>query len=453
MEKKSDKRVVQDIVSSGRRTVRRVPARRAVVEVEEPIEEIEEEAIIEEKEEKIHLRRFRSAPEETRQAPLTSRPRRKRKLPTILITFGIIFVSIAIIAVALSLLYSKAAVTITPKVVHFDINTTVTAKKTNDASLVYQVVTSTGSMSQSVPAVSGPLIETKAKGTLVLYNEQPTQQKIIAGTRVANADGLVFRTTATVVIPQVKVDKTPGTVSVGILADQAGANYNTSLTNPAFKVVAYKGTPKYTTVYGKLSTSVTGGFSGSKETISSDVQTAAVQSLKEAVKTKLVADAKTQVPKDSILYDTAYSIEYEVVDPVAKDATSAIIAVKGTLSGAMFKKNELLKATSGKELDKFSAPTYTITGVEDLKFTLINTKDFSARKGTPLIFTIKGPITLVGTFSDSALKNELKGTYLKDSSKIFAHYPAISNAYALITPFWMRYFPSSPDKIMIDIKQ
>jgi hypothetical protein len=58
----------------------------------------------------------------------------------------------------------------------------------------------------------------------------------------------------------------------------------------------------------------------------------------------------------------------------------------------------------------------------------------------------------VGTFSEEQLKNELKGTYLKQSNTIFARYPAIANAYALITPFWMRSFPNSPENIHIEIK-
>lgn len=42
---------------------------------------------------------------------------------------------------------------------------------------------------------------------------------------------------------------------------------------------------------------------------------------------------------------------------------------------------------------------------------------------------------LTGTISEKKLKEELKGIKLKDSSAIFAKYPSIANAYALITPF------------------
>ena len=334
MFKKPEKRIVQDIVASSRRTLRRVPPHH--------IEVVEEDG-----EEQVP---FRSP---------SLRPR--RKISSLIVTFVVVFVCIAVIAVALSLLYSKAAVTITPKTAHFNVSTTVTAKKSDGSMFGYEVVSATETETQIIPAVDGPLVETKAKGTVTLYNEQEVQQKIVAGTRLSNADGLVYRTTATVVIPQAKAAKTPGSIAVAVLADKAGASYNMALNGGGdFKFVAYKGGPKYTTVYGKLKTSLTGGFSGSKKTISPEVQKVAIQNLKDSLAVKLVEDAKSLVSRDSIMYENAYTIDYEVSEPVSKDAQTADISVKGTLSGAKFKKTDLLKSIAGKELDKFSAPTYRI---------------------------------------------------------------------------------------------
>lgn len=422
-----DRKVVQDIVPSYRRSVTAIPLKRI------------------------------SSNRPVRLPPL----KKKRRIPSVLITFIVVFVGITIIAVALSLLYSKAVVTITHKVAHFDISGTFTAKKDSDVassslpSLSYQAIMSTESMTQTIPAVDGPLINTKSKGTITLYNEQSIQQKILAGTRISNTDALIYRTSATIVIPAKKSGSvSPGSVIVAILADQAGAEYNMTLNGDSvFKVVAYKGGPKYATVYGKLKTDISGGFSGNKKVISPEVKKATIQTLKDALATKLFDEAKIKVPKDSILYDKAYTIEYETPEPISKGPQNAEITVKGTLYGAAFKRTSFIKSIAVKALDKFPAPVYDIRGMEDLKFTLINTKDFSAKKGTPLIFTLKGPITLTATFSETGLIDELKGTHLNDSNTIFAHYPAIANAYALITPFWMRSFPNSPNNIRIEIKE
>lgn len=461
-----ERKVVQDIVPSNRRSIRNLSSKKLMVEEldgeeEVPIRKVPASSSIS----RSQQERFapepppRAAPAQ-RTATRITPPTKNRRFPGIIVTFLIIFIGIAVIAVALSLLYSKAAVTITPKVAQFEINNTFTAKKDTStsstspsSSLLYETITVSSSQLTTIPAADGPLIQTKSKGTITLYNEQVTQQKIVAGTRVSNTGGEVYRTSATVVIPAAK-SGTPGTVGVAVLADAAGAEYNMSLNDDHdFTLVAYKGTPKYTTVYGKLKTALTGGFSGNKKSISPEVQKAAVQGLKESLASKLLADAQAKVPKDSVLYMQAYTVEYETPDPVAKDAQNAEVTVKGTLSGAIFKRNSFIKSIAAKELDKFPASSYAIAGLEDLKFSLMNSKDFSAKKGTPLIFTLKGPITLTGSFSETGLKNELKGTNLKDSNAIFAHYPAIANAYALITPFWMRSFPNSPEKIIIEIKK
>jgi hypothetical protein len=461
-----EKKRVQDIVPTNKRTIRNVPTKKHV-----PVEEEEGEELvpIRRAPPSISISRSQTRFEQTPPPRRMSTPERiertekvsppgKRRFGGILLTFGIIFVGIAIIAVALSLLYSKAAVTITPKTAEIDINGTFTAKKQGDASatsgsLVYETATTTLSVSQLVPATEGPLIETKAKGTVTFYNEQTVQQKLVPGTRIANADGDIYRTSATIVIPAGKAGA-PGTITTAVVADQAGAEYNMPLTgSTAFTVVAYKGTPKFETVYAKLKTAITGGFSGKKTTINADVQKAAVTSLKESLTTKLIDTVKTQIPKDAVLYPGAYVIDYETPDPVSKGAEGAEVTVKGTLSAAYFKKTTLIKSIAAKDLDKFPAPTYNINGLEDMKFSVVNSKDFSPRKATPLIFTLKGPVNLVGTFSETALKDELKGTYLKDSNAIFAKYPSIANAYALITPFWMRSFPNSADKIIIEIKK
>lgn len=453
-----DRKVVQDIVPTHKRTIRNIPTKKVKVE------ELDGE-------ESVPLRRVPAsssisrsqAPRMTETPPPRVPPTRVsppskggRRFPNILLTFLVVFIGIAVIAVAVSLLYSKAVVTITPKTTEFEVGGTYTAKKeagASSTSLVYEALTVTASQTQNVPAADGPLIQTKTKGTVTLFNEQTTAQKIVAGTRLANSDGEIFRTSTTVTIPAGKAGA-PGKIDVGVLADAAGASYNMSLSDDEdFTIVAYRGTPKYTTVYAQLKTALTGGFSGNRKSISAEVQKAAIDSLKESLETKLLEDVKAKIPEDSILYPSAHTIVYETPEPVSKDAQTADIVVKGTLHAAVLKKSAVLKAAATKELDRFPAPTYKTAGLEDLKFTLINSKDFSPQKGTPLIFSLKGPITLTGSFSEDALKKDLQGISLQESTAVFARYPSIANAYALITPFWIRSFPNSPEKIKIEMKK
>ncbi|NDB57929.1 hypothetical protein EB001_05740 [bacterium] len=457
--KNSSKKIVQDIVPGDRRSIRKISItkekRRPVVEddedeeIEEEQQEIEEETQDEEIEEEIEEK--------------TSRKKIKSKKiqssggsHKYLITFVVVLVSLVVIGVALSLSYSKAVVTITPKVSNFDISGTFTAKKTQTSTtddFGYEVVSVTDMVSQTIPATKGPLIQTKAKGTAIIYNNYAaTAQTIVAGTRLSNTQGNIYRTTSTVIVPGKKTS--PGSISVGIIADQAGDKYNLKLSDLKgdFKLPGYQGTPKYAGFYARLKTDIAGGYSGNKMTINEESKKTAIKNMQDSLKEQLIAKLKESVTPDHILYDGAYSVEYEVPDPVMKGNEDADLVVKGTAYGAIFNSDSLIKYIAGKEIKKFPSDTYDISGDKELVFNISNIKDFSAKKATPLIFTLKGPISITGTFSEEKLKEELKGINLKESNAIFAKYSAIANAYALITPFWLRSFPNSAEKITIEYK-
>jgi hypothetical protein len=105
------KKIVQDILPNEGRTVRKVVMQREKKPtrlVEEEVRDLEEDT--DELEEKIVRRK---APAKKVHAQYSSK---------YLISFIVIFVAITIIAIALSLSYSKAVVTITPKVVSLSID-------------------------------------------------------------------------------------------------------------------------------------------------------------------------------------------------------------------------------------------------------------------------------------------------------------------------------------------
>lgn len=454
--KNSSKKIVQDIVPGDRRSIRKInitKEKRRAIEDEEEIEEEQEEG----EEESIE----EEADEEVEEKIIRKKTKAKKPSSTggsykYLLTFVIVLVSLVVIGVALSLSYSKAVVTITPKVTNFDISGTFTAKKTatnTSEDFGYEVISVTDMVSQTVPATKGPLIQTKAKGTAIIYNNySATAQTIVAGTRLSNTQGNIYRTTSTVIVPGKKTS--PGSISVGITADQAGDKYNLKLADLKgdFKLPGYQGTPKYTGFYARLKTDVTGGYSGNKMTINEESKKTAIKSMQDSLKEQLITKLKESVTPDHILYDGAYSIEYEIPEPIMKSNEDADLVVKGTAYGAIFNSDSLIKYIAGKEIKKFPSDTYDISGDKELVFNISNIKDFSAKKASPLIFTLKGPISITGTFSEEKLKDELKGINLKESNAIFARYPAIANAYALITPFWLRSFPNSPEKITIEYK-
>ncbi len=439
------RKIVQDIVQS-KRSIRDIPLVRNEDEV--IVHRTSKRMVKEESTVNIE-------PKTEYSLPPKEKPR-KRKLSGAFITFIIIFIGIALIAFALSLLYSKAVVKITPKIETVSVAATYTAKKSipnmQGTDLPYEVISIHETAKETVPAADGALTETKARGEAILYNAQSFPQMIIAGTRLSDKEGLIYRTTSTVTIPQQKT--TPGTIIVEIVADEPGTKYNTSAGESGvdLKVVAYKGTDRYNLVYGKVKGDIKGGFSGNKKIVAADLKKTTQEKLQENLKTRLMVLVKEAIPEDYVFYNNAYIVDYNIPEPISKDSATADISVTGTISAIIFKKDNLTQFIAGKDIQKFPSPTYIVKGLSDLDFSITNSKDFDPKKGTPLIFNLKGDINIVGTFPENTLKNELQGVNLAQSNEIFTRYPAISNAHVLITPFWMRSFPNSAEKIIFEVR-
>ena len=431
----NEKRVLQDIVPNDRRTIRNISINRLNIKPKNAIE----------------IKKI----DKTDKIERIVNPKKKKALGT-LFTFIIIFLGVAIIAVASSLLYLKAVVTVIPKTAELDINGTFTANK--DAKfpdLAYEIIIASSSIEQSVSATDGPMVETKASGTVTLYNEQSIQQTLITGTRLSNSPGVIYRTVSAIIIPKARIvdgRTIPGSVSVKVIADQAGSSYNNVWNDSVLNIVAFKGTDRYNTVYAKMKTDILGGFKGNKKNISAEIEKATVDSIKEALKAELVEKIKSKISTDRIMFPNAYSVEYSVSDPIRKDANYALISVKATIYGIVFKKNSFLKIIAEKDINKFPSSEYDTKGLDEINFSIINQKDFSPRQGGPLNFIVKGKVIITGQFNQEELKDKLKGMRLSNSLTIFSSYPAIDNAYSRITPFWMRSYPNLIKDISIELK-
>lgn len=453
------KKVVQDIVPNERRTIRRISLDSEVDSKPKTFKK--KIARITEREDEREEKMEKDEDQEEVIEPAYVKKHKVKKgngSYKYLISFIIILVSITIIGIALSLSYSKAVVTITQKVVNFNVDGTFTAKKSvvginKIDEINYDVISVSDTAKQTISAIKGPLIQTKAKGTATIYNNYSSSTQIlVAGTRLANPDGLIYRTVSTVSVPGKKIN--PGSITVSIIADKAGEDYNlkSSDTKNDFKLIGYKGTSKYSGFYAKAKTDLTGGFSGNKMTVDQVAKAKLIKDAQDALGEQLITKLKASVPEQYNLYNNAYTLDYAVSEPNMNGDNTAEITIKGTAYGAIFNSDLLIKYIAGKEISKFPSDSFILNGDKELVFKISNIKDFSAKNGTPVIFTLKGPISITGTFNEDSLKNDLKGIKLKDSNAVFARYPAISNAYALITPFWLRSFPDSIDKINLEYK-
>jgi hypothetical protein len=419
-------------------------------------------------------------------------PRRRKIWLIILLAIA----CIVIIFIAMTYVYAKAVVIITPKTEQVAVSGTYIAVKNGSVgaesvatgTLPYEVIETSEIASTTVTASQGPLIQNKAWGLVILYNTySTTAQKLLVGTRLTNDKGLIYKTAETVTIPG--IHKTPtstnpnatstGSVSVYVVADQPGSQYNiapTDLTGD-FKVVAFQGEPKYTSIYGRLKPkgAVIGGYSGYQTAVATSTLEQAQASLSPSVNSALTSDLKALVPEGYVVYQGAYSIRLasttiskvsSTTDSTSNSTTAsanAIVSLKGSLYGIMFKESDLVKAIAPAQVAEFPPSDFIINNLESLTFTptnpvafqnILNSESQSNAQNSGLIsFTLSGSFGMVGTFPSATIAQALAGLSVAQSKDVFAKYSTIMTAHAIISPFWKHSFPDSANKIIIDIQQ
>lgn len=434
-----EKRIVQDVVPPNRRSIRKIPIERERPKIERPRDEVIEEPIL---------------------PPRPSRkpPRRKRSFKPLILTFSVIL-SLIVLVFAFSLIYASATIKVTPKKAEVSVSNTFTAKKdAKNNEIQYEVMTISKEMGEDVPATPGKPVETKAKGTITLYNTTKAAQKLVVSTSVSNVKGNVYKLDHTVTVPAAKTvsGKTvAGSVDVGITASKAGEDYNMNVFDLGgdFKIVNFKGTAKYDTIYGRLKTDIKGGRIGITQVVALDVASSTRKQIENSLLNEAIKEAKAQTPEGYILFDGAHTVAYEILPTTEVKSTVARMSEKITFYGIIFKKDSLLNYIAKDEVGTFNGGLINSQSLENLTFTIVNKKDFKPQAGTSLTFSLKGSFTLVGEFPTNDLKNALAGKDVHTISTLLAPYGTIASADVIIRPFWKHTFPNDTDKIAIELKQ
>jgi hypothetical protein len=455
-------RRVQDILPGDRRSIRDIP-----IERKSPVESgtrnyRKEPASTNTREVKIHRVDKGESIGRMLVTPPPSQSHKKRNTKWLLVTTGAILV-IAGVGFVASTYFSKATFTIVPKTIPFSVDGTFVAKNSvTDGSLAYDLVTIHGTASTTVPASDGPAVSTKAQGKVTVYNSYSAKaMTLIAGTRISNDSGLIYKLKSSIVIPGYtkKGDNTiPGSITTSVIADQAGESYNISHNDSIsdFKIVAYKDSPKYDYVYARIASDFKGGFVGTKKIISPTVTASTTELLKTKLTSSLVDQIKTATPEGYIMYDNSYVVSFSPVVVGGVDSDSASITEEATLNGILFKKSNLIANIGGaKAITSFGDFTYDALGLEKLEYNISNLKDFSPEKKNTLIVHFKGDLKLVGIVPIDELKKKFAGISLAETVDVLKAYISvidINKSSGELAPPWAKV-PSDPQRVVIKIQK
>jgi hypothetical protein len=464
-------RRVEDIVRSDRRSIRDIPQEKSSASEKRSAKfERPKEPVKEEKPREVSLHKLKvTAPihvGNAGKAPVNHAKRKavRAKIWWAAATFVVVTVVIITGYIA-SIYFSRATFTIAAVTMPVPVDTTIVATATSSAGyLSYKTITVNGNAQVAVPATTGIFSAAKAKGSITIYDSYSKDpQRLNAGTRLSSdSTGLIYRLTGSVVVPGYKTSPTgtiiPGSLTVPVIADQNGDEYNISKSEgTTFKVVGYLGTPRYGSFMGKIATNITGGFSGQKKTVDKTLLASTTESLQAALTTELLAKAKSLVPDGYIMYDSAYKASFPPVALSGTSTNSATVIQKGTLYGIVFSRNDLtVKLAGAEKVNSFNTFPYRAPGLESLSFTITNSKDFSPATQNTLIAKVKGDMTLIGIVPVDVLKHKLAGLPLGETSAVLKSYsPVIDVAKSTgeLFPSWSMSVPKDESRISVVVKQ
>ncbi|MEK7572406.1 MAG: hypothetical protein AAB493_00920 [Patescibacteria group bacterium] len=359
-------------------------------------------------------------------------------------------ISLIFLFFALSFLFSKATVTINPKIKTLSLNQNLSAvKDSNTDKLSFDLVVLSDQESRLIKGGEEKDLKESAKGKVLLYNKfSSSPQLLLINTRLEGSNSKIYKTKTKTVIPGMNKDGTPGKVSVDIYALAPGEEYNSIPLD--FKIFGFKGTSKYSKFDGRSVGDITGGFIGKSRQITDIQKTIAEKELKTSLENKLFNKVVSQIPEGFVLFKDAtfFNIDDSDISPTSPDG-SITINVQGTLYGFIFNEKKLTKKIVEFFIPDYDGSEVYISNIKDLTFALSNKEGIIFNDVTSIDFNIYGVQKVVYKFDSTKLVSELPGKNKKDFNQILSQYQNIDSASLSIRPIWKLSFPEKSKNIKV----
>ncbi|HWU24379.1 MAG TPA: hypothetical protein VN086_01330 [Candidatus Paceibacterota bacterium] len=368
-------------------------------------------------------------------------PRKTRSFP-----WGIALIALVIVIGSGVALYAFAAaqVSITPT----SNTTTVSGNFSatyNSGDLPYAIVTVDKTVSSNVPAESTETVNDPAQGTITIYNTQATSQTLIKNTRFQTSAGLVFRIQDSVTIPGGSVSS-PGSVKATVYADTGGDQYNIGPTT--FTVPGLSGSAAFTQVTAKSTEAFTGGFAGTRPSVSQATRDAQNEKSKAALNTALTSAITSQLPAGYVVLPGATFTSYTPVnDTVGKD-NSVNVNLKGTAVAVAFPNAALAKTIAYQTVGSYSGQKVSLSDWSGLTLTPSSQGTPTAEQGT-FAFSLAGKTTIVWDVDPQKVAGAVAGKDRKTAYSIIQSFPEVHGAVLTVRPFWASSFPQDPADIKV----
>lgn len=364
------------------------------------------------------------------------------------------FLVVLVVIVAffnISARFSKANITIDPKIEKFSLEEILVAKKDlsqTEADLSYQLIIVDGTQNKIVEAEGEKEVKEKAVGVIILYNAFSTSpQKLNIDTRLIGSNNKIYKTKEAVTIPAM-VGNNFGSIKVEIYAEKEGEEYNSEPLD--FQILGFKGTSKFDKIYARSEGPIAGGFLGNKKIVKEETFNKSKEELENALELRLLEKALDQIPNDYILFRDAtfYGIDSKITNN-SSSTSEAEISATGVLYGFIFNKknleNYILENKFGEKKDN-----YYVSNLKDLVFE-IKDENIEAEKVTEINFNLKGEINTPHKVNENSVKQALLGKSKKEFTNTLSSFESINEANLSIKPIWQNKIPKETKKINLKV--
>lgn len=360
-------------------------------------------------------------------------------------------VSVGFLVFSISFLFTRAKVSINPKIQDISLNENLSAVKdsADENSIPFDLVVLDGVESKTIPPGEEKEVVIPAKGRVIIYNNFSTAPQALAiDTRLEGSNGKIYKTETKLSVPGKNKDGTPGSIEVAIYASEAGAEYNSVPLD--FTILGFKGTPKYSKFYARSKGEITGGFKGKSSVLSDSEKAKLTSELKTALEAKLAKRATDQLPAGFVLFGGATTLDTsgDNVTFATKDNITTA-SLNGTLSGFLFEEKKLTKKIAESVIPKYDGSEIYIPNIQNLKFSLAGGETVSFAEAQNISFNLSGLVTLVWRVDNEKIVADLVGRKKKDFDQVLSQYQNIESAELSLSPFWKMSFPEKNKDIQV----
>ena len=433
------KKEMRDIVPKNQlKSIRNIPLPEKERRQEKKKEKEEEKIIIDEQVNiEIPIRTINTSTREERK----TRKRNKAIWFVAILTIIILFLVI-------SSVFGKATITVSSKIVSFNVPQNISASKTPQTNQVgYSEVKLSLSESAFVKGTNQQQVSTKAKGKIVIYNNTASAQKLVTGTRLTTPDGLIFTLDKTVAVPARRIisgTTTPGSVLGDITASDTGEKFNVGLVD--LNVVAFQGSPKFDQIFARSKTPITGGEQGLIAIVDQTLLDTSSQNLDQKIVQELISKVSKQLPEKFIIPDGAYTITFGTSSPTLNQE-GATIKTTGTIDAFALDAKSILDnvASNGGQKDTLGTDSVKIinSNVKSLSFSQVNDS---------LTINLSGNLTLETVIDPAQVLKASSGLSRRDALVAVDNIPGIDTANITLSPIWKFRVPTDSSKVEINIK-